>query len=429
MGTSVRIRETRHQCVTKVKPEKLPEKLTETTIPKLEVVNVRYDVPDHEIKGLCITVYPSGKLSWNYRYRHSSSTKRFIIGDASTITPKSARAKAKKVAGAVADGKDPTAEKQRKRIEAERARQGTLRAFIEQVYEPYVSVELATGKTDVASIKVNFKHLLDKPMDQITSSEIKDWRRDKHASGRAATTTKRYEAALKACLSMAVERKLLDFHPLQDLKPPKVDKNPPIRTISEPEERQLRDSLRQRDANMRQERISTNKWRAERGRKPYPDYGAYVDHLEPATLLALNTGTRRGEILKLRWGDMRDGNLTVQGTGSKNKQTRTIPLNAEASQILKQWKPKNATDDDWVFPGTGEAPLTTIQRPWRSIRKAAKLPKLRFHDLRHTFATRLLERGVHIKTVQILLGHADISTTARYLHSTDETKRKAVELL
>ena len=134
---------------------------------------------------------------------------------------------------------------------------------------------------------------------------------------------------------------------------------------------------------------------------------------------------RRGEILNLRWADIKQGNLTVRGEGSKNAQSRVIPLNEEARRILDQWH----SDSEWVFPGAGESPLTTIKRSWSKIRKDAKLPAIRFHDLRHTFATRLLQRGADIKTVSTLLGHQDIAVTARYLHATDESKKKAVDLL
>jgi site-specific recombinase XerD len=100
-------------------------------------------------------------------------------------------------------------------------------------------------------------------------------------------------------------------------------------------------------------------------------------------------------------------------------------MNAETKKILERW----SSNSEWVFPGPNESPLTTVKRSWGSIKESAKLPALRFHDLRHTFATRILQRGADIKTVSELLGHADIATTTKYLHATDESKKKAVELL
>ena len=142
-------------------------------------------------------------------------------------------------------------------------------------------------------------------------------------------------------------------------------------------------------------------------------------------MLALNTGMRRGELLNLRWADVSKDELIVRGSTAKNSQSRIIPLNMESARILKAWE----SNSEWVFPGPDDSPLTNINQSWGSIKKAANNPNMRFHDLRHTFATRLLQKGVDIRTVSNLLGHRDIATTARYLHATDETKRKAVELL
>jgi integrase len=160
-------------------------------------------------------------------------------------------------------------------------------------------------------------------------------------------------------------------------------------------------------------------------RAPLPDYGFYVDYLEPMILLALNTGMRRGELLKLRWDEVSNGSITVHGSTAKSKQSRVIPLNAEAKAVFSDWK----SAGDLVFPGVDGAAMMTVKRSWAGVRKAANLPNLRFHDLRHTFATRLLEKGANVRVVQELLGHANLATTQRYLHTTDRAKRNAVELL
>ena len=73
--------------------------------------------------------------------------------------------------------------------------------------------------------------------------------------------------------------------------------------------------------------------------------------------------------------------------------------------------------------------MTTIKTAWSGVRDAAELPTLRTHDLRHTFATRLLRGGADLETVRVLMGHADIATTAKYLHTDAETKKRAVDLL
>lgn len=406
------------------KPEDLPEKLTETAIAGLPIVEQRYDIHDHQINNLYLTVYPSGKKSWVFRYRAEGKNKRYRIGDDS-VSPAKARSKAKKIAGDIANGIDPNAEKQRERREKTKSREGTLKAFIEHRYEPWVTVERKSGDSTVKCIKSAFDFLLEKPMESITHWEIEKWRKGRHNAGLSPSTTNRQLAALRACISKAVAWDVIDTHPLTGLKAARVDKSVEPRTINDSEEQRLREALRARDKSMREQRASGNRHRNERHHELLPEYGTYVDHLEPMVLLALNTGMRRGEILQLRWADVTNDDLVVRGATSKSSQTRRIPLNAEAKKIFHEWE----CNSEWVFPGSGELPLTTIKRSWGGIKKEAGLPKLRFHDLRHTFATRVLQRGSDIQTVRALLGHADITTTTKYLHATDESKKKAVDLL
>lgn len=84
----------------------------------------------------------------------------------------------------------------------------------------------------------------------------------------------------------------------------------------------------------------------------------------------------------------------------------------------------------YLFPNeqTGK-PLTLVRRSFLTARKTAGITNLRIHDLRHTFASRLLDRAADIETVRSLLGHYSITMTQRYIHSRDEAKKKAVELL
>ena len=280
-------------------------KLTEFSISKLEPKSLRFDVTDDAIANLCIRVYPGGKKSWVYRYRNNGRSKRYLIGDADAISPTKARRKAKTLAGDIANNIDPNTEKERERKEAARSREGTLRAFLDKKYEPWVLVERKSGAETVAQIKSDFAAQLDKPLDQITNWEIEKWRNAKHKAGRTATTTNRKIASLKACLSKAVEWDVIDAHPLHGLKLSRVDRSAPIRLITDDEEERLRSALRRRDKEKRNGRISANQWRRDRNRPTLREFGTFVDHLEPIVLLALNTGMRRGEILNLRWAAVR----------------------------------------------------------------------------------------------------------------------------
>ena len=81
----------------------------------------------------------------------------------------------------------------------------------------------------------------------------------------------------------------------------------------------------------------------------------------------------------------------------------------------------------YVFPGVGEKPLTSITTAWRGVRESAALEDFHFHDLRHHFASRLVQSEVDLNTVRELLGHADVTMVLRYAHLAPDGLALAVE--
>lgn len=169
-----------------------------------------------------------------------------------------------------------------------------------------------------------------------------------------------------------------------------------------------------------------------------------------APLLSLYTGMRIGEVLALEWADVDFRERTV--TVSKEKylakgedgrwhtyidspksaaSARTIPLCAKAFALLKSIEPKVKRMTRTVFRSEN-SPLSVRQCQYLfgSMLKKCKVKKRNFHTLRHTFATRLLERGVDLKTLSELLGHESMNITMKtYCHTLMRTKRDAVERL
>jgi integrase len=411
------------------KPANLPKRITKESLPKFKPIKgKRYEVPHHRNNRLMLRVYPSGHKTWSLRYyvKDTGVEKRYLIGPG-TMNPDDALKAAALEQGKVAKGVDLNAEKEIQRAASKKARDTTLGKFIDKDYAPWVLVERKSGVETVATLKSEsgFKFLMNKPMEAITVKQLETWRTKRHKAGVSPSTTNRQIAALRACMSKAVDWGVIDSHPLKDLRPSRVDKSQVIRTIDKAEEKRLRRALRGRDKRLRKQRRSANNWRQERHLDALPDFGHYVDHIEPLVLLAINTGMRRGELFNLRWEDIKGGQLVVQGKTAKSSQTRIIPLNNEAGQILDRWE----SDGGLVFPGPNDSPMQTIKTAWAGVRDAAELPALRMHDLRHTFATKLLRGGADLETVRVLMGHADIATTAKYLHTDDATKRRAVDLL
>jgi integrase len=232
-------------------------------------------------------------------------------------------------------------------------------------------------------------------------------------------------------MTKAIEWKVIDQYPFT-VKPLETDRSGRVRYLEEDEEEQLRHALVAREDTLRRERDSFNQWRLARYKPVLPPRDqTYVDHLRPIVLVALNTGMRRGELFHLRWTDvnLKTGWLTIAGRTSKNKQTRRVPLNREALAVLESWRKQARTiaANSYVFPGEGDRPLTTITKAWRSVRTSAGLRDFHFHDLRHHFASRLVQSGVDLNTVRELLGHADLQMVLRYAHLAPGGLASAVE--
>jgi len=149
-----------------------------------------------------------------------------------------------------------------------------------------------------------------------------------------------------------------------------------------------------------------------------------------ATLLL--TGLRKRELYFLTWKEVDLGMATLRVSGEgkvgfspKDYEERVIPLPPDLLEILKAL-PKRAF---WVFPNRNGNRLNHLLRRLKTIADRAAIGGATLHKFRHTYATRLLEEGADIVTVQKLMGHSDIETTRRYLNPEDDLKRKAANRL
>ena len=140
--------------------------------------------------------------------------------------------------------------------------------------------------------------------------------------------------------------------------------------------------------------------------------------------LLLMTGCRRGEILNLQWREV-DGdtlNLTDAKTGP-----RQVFLSAKARQVIER---QHCGASNWVFPSPTDSgkPRPHIDRFWNKVRKRAGVEDVRLHDLRHTFASQAVMRGVPVPVVARLLGHKQAAMTLRvYSHVADRDVEAAAE--
>lgn len=154
---------------------------------------------------------------------------------------------------------------------------------------------------------------------------------------------------------------------------------------------------------------------------------AFPSSLTQVTL-AIHTGLRQGEILKLEWKDIDFQAESIHVRDTKSGHNRFVPMNARVIEELKSLTRTKAAR--FVFPGEGATGhLVEIKRAWTTALKTAGIKGFCFHDLRHTAGSRLAEAGAHPNTIKEILGHRQLSTTERYMHASTEAKRAALAAL
>jgi integrase len=401
------------------------KKLQSKTLKALAPKDAPYEVRDSELKGFLLRVEPGGTLSWFFEYRIKGRRNRLLLGRRPGLSADGARELATIAAGDVAKGIDVQGRKKAQRLESDRARQSTLKTFLER----YSAWETTHRKVrHAARIESVFpSKWQSQPLSVINNWLVESWRRDARKNGKKAATINRDIAALKSVLSKAIEWGILDRSQIETLKPLKTDPIGRVRFLTTEEEQRLRAALGKRDQEMRDRRTRYNEHLAARGEAAFPPYPSpYPDHLEPLVLLLLNSGLRFGEAVQLRHRDINltDRLITVGGEGAKSGRTRVVPMNLEAQRLLTALEGKPG---DYLFPGEGDNHLTTIKTAWTALLKEASITGFRLHDLRHTFASRVKRGGADLYTVQRLLGHSSPMMTQRYAHLQPDDLRDAVE--
>jgi integrase len=165
----------------------------------------------------------------------------------------------------------------------------------------------------------------------------------------------------------------------------------------------------------------------------HPDQfsGSQSSWLWEIVLFALNTGMRQDEILSLEWPNIDLSRKTAAVIRSKNGEKRTIPLNQTVCGQLKEKARVRNIRCSYVYHSAAGTKIIrrNLMRAFYIVTERAKIEDFRFHDLRHTFATRLAQAGVDIYKIAKLLGHKDIRMTQRYAHHYPESLRDGVEVL
>jgi len=152
---------------------------------------------------------------------------------------------------------------------------------------------------------------------------------------------------------------------------------------------------------------------------------AAASHLKPIIRFAVDTGGRRSELFRLDWRYVDLTNRRVTFIQTKNGEDRTVRLCERAYATLKALGPKSSGP---VFTFGGKA-LKGIKSSFDTAREKAGIEDFRFHDLRHTFASRLVQGGVPLYNVMHLTGHKSLEMVQRYAHLSPEFQEAAIAVL
>lgn len=267
-----------------------------------------------------------------------------------------------------------------------------------KLYDNYAKLNKKSYYNDVHFInvlKIYFPETLN--ANSVKFSGIEDFKtrliEDRKSSN---ATVNKYLGILSKMYNLGIAEKLLKENPIREVKKLK-EPNYKIRYLTKEEEIRLYKAI---DENF-----------------PY---------LRPLVVCALKTGMRRGEIFNLKWKDIDFDYGFIEVLETKSGKSRRIPISETLMEVFNEL-PK---DSEYVFINkqTGE-PYTDIHKSFTTALEIAKIENFRFHDLRHTVATRMVEKGIPLPVVQEIMGHAKISTTMRYTHVVPKQKLEAISVL
>jgi len=343
-----------------------------------------------------LEVRASGGKTYYQRYTDERGRERqYKVGPADVLTLREAKRKARQIKAQAILGSDPQRERQ------ERRSIPTLRAFVEERYLPFVQTYKRSWQTDEIVLRVHVQprigHLF---LDEITTERITEIVAAMQSNGYAPGTVGRVIVILRYLFNLVRKWNVLRGaeNPASGIPVPADVQR--TRFLDKDETKRLVAALAQDENQV----------------------------AAKAILLLLLTGARRNEITHARWEHVDLNASTLFVPLSKSGKPRNIFLNADATDVLRSIP--RLPGNPYVFPSpiTGR-PSASLHFPWTRIRTKAGLNDVRLHDLRHSFASALVNGGKGLYAVQQLLGHAHARATQRYAHLSRETLADAAEVM
>jgi integrase len=350
---------------------------------------------DNEISGFGVRIFASGAVSFALNYSFQRQERRIALGRYPVMNLAQARIKALKFKSQIADGIDPLEDR---REDREAPTVLDLRLdYLERHARPYKRP--SSIRDDQRMLDIVAGALGKKRVDAVTRRDIESLHQQFQATPYRAN---RILALLHKMFRLAVQWEWRTDNPCSGIQKFHEDKR--VRRLDPDEMSRFAAAL---DA--------------------YEKRGPEAKRIVDAIRLIMLTGSRKSEVLKATWDqfDLSRGIWSKPSHETKQRRLETIPLNEAAWNLVRSLE----RDGPLLFPGRKEGqPIAELKWSWSEICKLAKIKNLRVHDLRHHFASELVNSGASLYLVGKLLGHSQPSTTQRYAHADDDPLRKATNL-
>lgn len=362
----------------------------------------RVEFCDSDVPGLYVLASRTGiTLTYYFRYKDKNGkTCHEKIGRTTDIDLADARKRAKQLRAEIALGADPRGDaKAQKEVP-------TFSDFFENHYLPHVTPRKRSWRRDDELYRLRIKKVFgQKRMNQITRQQIQLFHTDLLEMGLAPATCDHHIKLLKHAFNLAIDWSLM------------TEKNPVARVPLFAQDNKVENYLDEEQLERLLEVLRTDENRT----------------VCLICLFLLSTGARLNEALSATWAQVDTHNRVwrIAAKNSKSKRVRSIPLNDSALEVLNQLDTEGTFPHLFVNrtykkenPNYGK-PYTTIMKVWSRLRTKAQLPHLRLHDLRHSYASFLVNAGRSLYEVQQVLGHANSVTSQRYAHLSSTTLQAA----
>jgi len=336
------------------------------------------------------------RKSWLFRFRFRGRKRSISLGEYPAINLKAARDRVLDLKAQLAKGEDPSEERERRNSIP------GFTTFAREHYLPHAMNTKRSWKDDVSRLDTGgIPYFKERQLDTISTRDVQQF----HATmkeKKSASTANRHLCLLQRMFTLAIQWNFIPagLNPCRCAK--KFQESPSVeRYLSLDEVKRFLEALE----------VTENKV------------------IASALRMLLFTGLRKREVLDLKWEDVDRERGTIVLRFTKSGRVRTVPLSSGAMREIDLMWERRVGKHPYVWPGReANAPISNPQKSFVAALERANIERCRVHDLRHTYASTLVNSGATLFEVQKALGHSSSNMTQRYSHLSDSTLRDRAEM-